>query len=139
MRTRRVVAILLVLSAGLQTAGATQNARPPPAQHIVVAANHSSGGSPGVSTAFSRPLHSETNGLGNGDATRSGERVAQQGGQVIPPSMALRLALSYSPGSQGLDVTLVEGRRLMYAVKLKTETRVHRVLVDAHTGEILGE
>jgi uncharacterized membrane protein YkoI len=53
--------------------------------------------------------------------------------------MALRLALSYSPGSQGLDVTLMQGGRPVYAVKLKTGNRVHRVLVDARTGQVLGE
>jgi uncharacterized membrane protein YkoI len=67
------------------------------------------------------------------------QQMAQQsGGQVIAPSMALRLALRYSPGSTGLDVTLVEGGR-RYAVKLKTGNRVHRVLVDARTGQIVGE
>lgn len=53
--------------------------------------------------------------------------------------MALRRALSYSPGSQGLDVTLMQGGRPVYAVKLKTGNRVHRVLVDARTGQVLGE
>lgn len=67
------------------------------------------------------------------------QRMAQQdGGRAIAPSMALRLALRYSPGSKGLDVTLVEGGR-RYAVKLKTGNRVHRVLVDARTGQIVGE
>jgi uncharacterized membrane protein YkoI len=67
------------------------------------------------------------------------QQMAQQsGGQVIAPSMALRLALRYSPGSTGLDVSLVEGGR-RYAVKLKTGNRVHRVLVDARTGQIVGE
>ena len=67
-------------------------------------------------------------------------RTAQQSSQqVIAPSMALNIALGYSPGSQGLDVTLVEGGRPMYAVKLKTGNRVHRVLVDALTGQILGQ
>ena len=67
-------------------------------------------------------------------------RTAQQSNQqVIAPSMALSIALRYSPGSQGLDVTLVEGGRPMYAVKLKTGNRVHRVLVDALTGQILGQ
>jgi uncharacterized membrane protein YkoI len=70
---------------------------------------------------------------------QTGQRMAQQsGGQVIAPSMALRLALRYSPGSTGLDVTLVEGGR-RYAVKLKTGNRVHRVLVDARTGQIVGD
>lgn len=61
------------------------------------------------------------------------------GGQMIPPSVALQVALNYSPGSQGLGVRLLQGARLMYAVKLKTGNRVHRVLVDAHTGQVLGE
>jgi uncharacterized membrane protein YkoI len=71
---------------------------------------------------------------------QTGQQMAQQsGGQVIAPSMALRLALRYSPGSQGLDVTLMQGGRPVYAVKLKTGNRLHRVLVDARTGQILGE
>ena len=71
---------------------------------------------------------------------QTGQQMAQQsGGQVIAPSMALRLALRYSPGSKGLDVTLMEGGRPVYAVKLKTGNRVHRVLVDARSGQILGE
>ena len=70
----------------------------------------------------------------------TGQQMAQQGGgQVIAPSMALRLALRYSPGSKGLDVTLMDGGRPVYAVKLKTGNRVHRVLVDARSGQILGE
>jgi len=72
--------------------------------------------------------------------TQAGQQIAQQsGGQVIAPSMALSLALRYSPGSKGLDVTLMEGGRPVYAVKLKTGNRVHRVLVDARTGQVLGE
>jgi uncharacterized membrane protein YkoI len=68
------------------------------------------------------------------------QRLAQQSdGQLIAPSMALSLALRYSPGSKGLDVTLMQGGRPVYAVKLKTGNRVHRVLVDARTGQILGE
>ena len=69
----------------------------------------------------------------------AGVVVAQAEEEVIAPSMALRIALRYSPGSQGLDVTLVQGGRPLYAVKLKTGNRVHRVLVDAQTGQILGD
>ncbi len=66
-------------------------------------------------------------------------QIAQNSNQgVIAPSMALRIALRYSPGSQGLDVALVQGGQL-YAVKLKTGNRVHRVLVDARTGQVVGE
>ena len=71
---------------------------------------------------------------------QAGQQMAQQSnGQLIAPSMALSLALRYSPGSKGLDVTLMEGGRPVYAVKLKTGNRVHRVLVDARTGQIVGE
>jgi uncharacterized membrane protein YkoI len=70
---------------------------------------------------------------------QAGAAMAQADEEVIAPSMALRIALRYSPGSQGLDVTLVQGGRPMYAVKLKTGNRVQRVLVDARTGQILGE
>ena len=71
---------------------------------------------------------------------QTGQRMAQQsGGQLIAPSMALRVALRYSPGSKGLDVTLMESGRPVYAVKLKTGNRVHRVLVDARTGQVVGE
>ena len=73
------------------------------------------------------------------DGARFMIQTAQQSNQqAIAPSMALSMALRYSPGSQGLDVALVQGGR-MYAVKLKTGNRVHRVLVDARTGQILGE
>jgi uncharacterized membrane protein YkoI len=65
--------------------------------------------------------------------------ATSSGGQMIPPSVALQVALNYAPGSQGLGVRLLQGARLMYAVKLKTGNRVHRVLVDAHTGQVLGE
>jgi len=67
-------------------------------------------------------------------------QTAQQSGQqLIAPSMALSIALRYSPGSQGLDVALVQGGRPIYAVKLKTGNRVHRVLVDAQTGQVVGQ
>ena len=102
MTTGRVLAILLALLAGLQTAATQERIRLP--------------------------------------EVLSFKRTAQQSNQqVIPPSMALRLALRYSPGSQGLDVTLMQGGRPVYAVKLKTGNRVHRVLVDARTGQVLGE
>lgn len=73
------------------------------------------------------------------DVAQVGQQLAQQSDrQLIAPSMALSLALRYSPGSKGLDVTLMEGGRPVYAVKLKTGNRIHRVLVDARTGQIVG-
>jgi hypothetical protein len=63
----------------------------------------------------------------------------RQGGRIIPPSTALRIALAASPGSQGLGVSLLKGPRLVYAVKLKTGSQIHRVLVDAETAQIVGQ
>jgi len=108
MSTGRILAILLALLAVVQSAAADNGVR-------LSGLN----GSNGVQFAAS-------------------VQTAQQSNQrVIAPSMALSLALRYSPGSQGLDVTLVQGGTV-YAVKLKTANRVHRVLVDARTGQILG-
>jgi hypothetical protein len=138
MRTSRVLTILLVLSAGLQTAAANHNALLALAPDAFIVADSSNAGSLGPSTAFDRLSPSTANGHGHATDTQHSLRVAQSG-PTITPSMALRLALSYSPGSQGLDVTLVQGRPLMYAVKLKTGARIHRVLVDANTGQVRDE
>jgi len=64
---------------------------------------------------------------------------AHKQGHMIPPSAALRAALGYAPGSQGLGVRLLHGRRLVYAVKVKSGNRIRRILVDARTGRVLGE
>jgi hypothetical protein len=138
MCIRRILAILLVLAAGLQTAAANHNALLPFAPDAFIVADSPNFGSLGPSTALDRLSPSAANGHGHATDTQHSARVAQSD-PAIPPSVALRLALSYSPGSQPLDVTLVQRPRLMYAVKLKTGTRVHRVLVDARTGEIVGE
>lgn len=76
---------------------------------------------------------------GYGDRAKAARKREGGGRQVIPPSVALRTALGYSPGSQGLGVRLLKDGRLMYAVKLKTGNRVHRVLVDAQTGQVVGD
>lgn len=110
MSTGRVLAILLALLAGLETAAANDGAR----QHA-------------------------PDGLEGSRFPASVNTAQRSDQQVIAPSMALRIALRYSPGSQGLDVALVQGGRLIYAVKLKTGNRVHRVLVDARTGQVVGE
>ncbi len=58
-------------------------------------------------------------------------------GRRISPSQALRKALRVSPGSMGLGVELLPGAPPVYAVKLKTGSRIHRVLVDALSGRVL--
>jgi len=68
-----------------------------------------------------------------------GRSKARQERRMIPPSAALRAALRYAPGSQGLGVHLLQGPRLVYAVKVKSGNRIRRILVDARTGRILGE
>ncbi len=70
---------------------------------------------------------------------QNGTTKAGNDNQMIPPSEALQAALGYAPGSQGLGVRLLQGSRLVYAVKLKSGNRIRRVLVDARTGRVLGE
>jgi uncharacterized membrane protein YkoI len=66
--------------------------------------------------------------------------VAQNSSQdnYIPPSVALRNALRYAPGSKGLDVRLRKGPQPVYAVKLKSGNRIHRIMIDARTGKRVG-
>ena len=74
-------------------------------------------------------------------AFRPPRRVPRDGvgrdGRRISPSQALRKALRVSPGSMGLGVELLPGAPPVYAVKLKTGSRIHRVLVDALSGRVL--
>ncbi len=70
---------------------------------------------------------------------QNGAKKPGNGNQMITPSAALQAALGYAPGSQGLGVRLLQGSRLVYAVKLKSGNRIRRVLVDAQTGRVLGE
>lgn len=70
---------------------------------------------------------------------RRQQRVNQGGQQaIIPPSVALRRALRYSPGSQGLGVRLLNRARPVYAVKVKSGNRIMRILIDARTGQQVG-
>ena len=71
---------------------------------------------------------------------RKQKRRLNQGGHVavIPPSVALRSALRYSPGSQGLGVRLLRKGRPVYAVKVKSGNRIMRILIDARTGRRVG-
>ena len=59
-------------------------------------------------------------------------------GKYIPPSVALKNAMRYVPGSKGLGVKLRQGARPVYAVKLKSGNRVHRIMIDARTGKRVG-
>ena len=58
------------------------------------------------------------------------------GSRVVPASRALRAALRLSPGSRGLGVRYRSGRGV-YIVTLKTGNRIHRVTVDARTGQVI--
>lgn len=71
-------------------------------------------------------------------AQNSGQAGNSGSGQIIPPSVALNSALRYAPGSQGLGVRLKKGARPVYAVKLKSGNRIHRILIDARTGQRVG-
>ena len=59
------------------------------------------------------------------------------GSRRIAPSQALRKVLRVIPGSLGLGVELLPGAPPVYAVKLKTGSRIRRVLVDAVSGRVL--
>ena len=61
------------------------------------------------------------------------------GGGLIGPTEALTQALSYMPGGRALGVKLLKGANPMYAVKMRVDGRVIRVLVDARTAQVLGE
>ncbi len=125
MSNCRFFAILLVTLAGLETAAANEQPWRLSTSDVLAVA----------------PFTHPTDPIGSsiGAVSQHRERIAQQSSAqpAIPPSVALRLALSYSPGSQGLGVDLVNGRRPMYAVKLKTGNRVHLVLIDAETGQVV--
>lgn len=69
---------------------------------------------------------------------RQKRRASQGGGVIIPPSVALRSALRYSPGGQGLGVRLLNRARPVYAVKVKSGNRILRILIDARTGRRIG-
>ncbi len=55
----------------------------------------------------------------------------------IRPSEALRLAQRRWPDSIGLSVRLLGDEPPVYVVKLRTRSRVVRVLVDARSGRVL--
>lgn len=58
---------------------------------------------------------------------------------LIPESVAVRQAMQLLPGSKPLGVRLLSGARPVYAVKLRTKGQVQRVLVDALTGDVMGQ
>lgn len=102
------------------------------------AAGYLSGGSHGYESAVAPSTARAATAQYYPSVQRNNRKSGDQG-RVIPPSMALQVALEYSPGSQGLGVSLLRGPRLMYAVKLKTGNQIHRVLVDAQTAQVVGE
>lgn len=59
--------------------------------------------------------------------------------QLIPESMAVGVAMQMLPDAKPLGVRLLSGERPVYAVKLRSQGQVQRVLVDALTGEVIGQ
>jgi hypothetical protein len=53
---------------------------------------------------------------------------------VIPPSRAVRIAMSVVPGAKPVGVRLLP--RGVYAVTLRANGRVEKIFVDAETGDI---
>ncbi len=70
-------------------------------------------------------------------APRPGPAPAPAPARRISPSEALRNVLRITPGSMGLGVELLPGGHPVYAVKVKTGSRIRRVLVDALSGRVL--
>lgn len=59
--------------------------------------------------------------------------------QLIPESMAVGVAMQILPDSKPLGVRLLSGDPPVYAVKLRSQGQVQRVLVDALTGQVIGQ
>lgn len=57
---------------------------------------------------------------------------------IIPPSMVYRIAHAYVPGCTVLRVSLDHAAKV-YAVKVKSGNEVRRLIVDARTGEVVGD
>jgi hypothetical protein len=60
-------------------------------------------------------------------------------GTLIPQSVAVTQALAAYPGGKPLGVKLFPGPPPVYAVKLRVDGQVFRVLVDAQSAQILGQ
>jgi len=127
-RTLLHIAVMLAFCLGVATGARAMM----PGAALVAAANlHAAAASDGGSIAPLKPILVQS--------YQYGKPKKRDRGRMIPPSAALQAALGYAPGSQGLGVRLLQGPRLVYAVKLKSGNRIRRVLVDAHTGQVLGE
>lgn len=76
------------------------------------------------------------------EAVGSDEMIADNGsfdGSLIPESMAVTQALAAYPNGRPLGVKLLPGPSPVYAVKLRVDGQVLRVLVDAQSAQILGQ
>ena len=62
----------------------------------------------------------------------------QEAQALIPQSAAIAVALRVYPGSKPIAVQLLPGARPVYAVKLRTQGQVVRVLVDAQSAQMVG-
>lgn len=128
--TRKLLHIAIMLALCLGAANGARAMTPGSAlagtMHFRAAAVN--GGRP---VASLKPIYVQSN--------QYGRPKARQQRRMIPPSAALRAALRYAPGSQGLGVHLLHRPRVVYAVKVKSGNRIRRILVDAHTGRVLGE
>ena len=58
---------------------------------------------------------------------------------LIPESMAVTQALAAYPDGKPLGVKLLPGPTPVYAVKMRVDGQVLRVLVDALSAQILGQ
>lgn len=60
-------------------------------------------------------------------------------GEVIPQSAAVAAAMQLYPYGKPIGVRLLQGSPPVYAVKIRTQGQVTRVLVDAQTAQVIGQ
>lgn len=60
-------------------------------------------------------------------------------GPVIPQSAAVAAAMQFYPYGKPIGVRLLQGPPPVYAVKIRTQGQVTRVLVDAQTAQVIGQ
>lgn len=62
----------------------------------------------------------------------------QEAQALLPQSAAVSLTMQYYPGGKVIGVKLLPGSPPVYAVKVKTNGQVLRVMIDAQSGRVLG-
>jgi hypothetical protein len=75
--------------------------------------------------------------VAGGDAMIADNEFSE--GNLIPESMAVTQALAAYPEAKPLGVKLLPGSSPVYAVKLRVDGQILRILIDAQSAQILGQ